>query len=79
MKGAGIGDRQCMPKALRHGFAMGAILNGVPLNVLQRWMGHAGIETTAIYVNVIGLEERALAQRMWLNIEPEFSNADQST
>lgn len=45
MKTAGICDMQCQPKALRHGFAVDAVLNGVPLNILQRWMGHAQLET----------------------------------
>lgn len=68
MKSSGIGEAQCMPKALRHGFAVDAVLNGVPLNVLQRWMGHARIETTAIYANVMGKEERMLARRTWRSV-----------
>ena len=65
MRAAGIGDQQCKPKALRHGFAVDAVLNGVPLNIIQRWMGHARLETTAIYAGVLGEEERKLARRMW--------------
>jgi hypothetical protein len=37
----------------------------VPLNLLSRWMGHAALETTAIYVNALGAEEEAIAARMW--------------
>jgi integrase/recombinase XerD len=69
MRAAGIGEAQCKPKALRHGFAVDAVLNGVPLNILQRWMGHARIETTVIYANVIGDEERTLASRSWRSVE----------
>jgi len=29
------------------------------------WLGHAGLATTAIYVDAVGIEERALAARMW--------------
>ena len=65
MRMAGIADAQCKPKALRHGFAVDAILNGVPLNIVQRWMGHARLETTAIYTSVTGDEERQLAKRTW--------------
>ena len=54
-----------MPKALRHAFGVGGTQTGVPLNIIQRWLGHADIETTAIYTNVLGNEERALADRMW--------------
>jgi integrase/recombinase XerD len=62
-----------MPKALRHGFAVDAVLNGVPLNILQRWLGHAKIETTAIYASAIGEEERTLARRAWRSIESVIS------
>ena len=54
-----------VPKGLRHGFGVSSILKGVPLPVLQRWMGHASIETTAIYLQVVGEEERELAAKNW--------------
>jgi hypothetical protein len=38
------------PKGLRHGFDLHAIRSGVPLNLVQRWLGHARMETTAIYL-----------------------------
>lgn len=53
------------PKGLRHGFGVHAVRSGVPLNLVQRWMGHASMTTTAIYLDVLGDEERELAQRMW--------------
>lgn len=65
MKAAGIAGGPVMPKALRHAFGVGGTQAGVPLNLIQRWLGHADIETTAIYTNVMGEEERALATRMW--------------
>lgn len=71
MRAAGISEAQCKPKALRHGFAVDAVLNGVPLNILQRWMGHARLETTAIYASVIGEEERIMARRTWKSLEQE--------
>jgi site-specific recombinase XerD len=40
---------------------------GVPLNLAQRWLGHARISTTAIYAAACGPEERALAVRFWRN------------
>lgn len=52
-------------KGLRHAFAIHAIRSGVPLNMVQRWLGHASIETTSIYTQALGVEERALAERMW--------------
>lgn len=52
------------PKGFRHGFAVGALGAGVPLNMVQRWLGHADLQTTAIYANAAGPEERALADRL---------------
>ena len=65
MHAAGIMAGPVMPKALRHAFGVGGTQAGVPLNLIQRWLGHADIQTTAIYTNVMGEEERALADRMW--------------
>jgi site-specific recombinase XerD len=53
------------PKGLRHGFGLHAIRCGVPLNLVQRWLGHASMTTTAIYLQALGNEERELAERMW--------------
>lgn len=53
------------PKGLRHGFGLHAIQSGVPLNLVQRWLGHARMETTAIYLQALGCEEREIASRMW--------------
>src|SRR6266404_2463711 len=66
MRAAGIVEGPAMPKALRHAFGVGGTQTGVPLNIIQRWLGHADIQTTAIYTDVMGDEERALAERMWL-------------
>lgn len=63
---AGIPDApQRSPKGLRHGFGINASVNGVPLNMLQKWMGHAQLTTTAIYADAIGKEEQDIAARMW--------------
>ena len=63
---AGIHPRRAMPKALRHAFGVVGIQAHVPLNVLQKWMGHARLTTTAIYADATGEEERSLAKSMWL-------------
>ncbi len=65
MAAAGLPKERAKPKALRHAFGVGGTQAGVPLNIIQRWMGHARIDTTAIYANAVGDEERALAKRMW--------------
>jgi integrase len=66
---AGIVGRQACPRGLRDGFGVGALQAGVPLNLLQRWFGHARISTTAIYTNAAGPEERAFAARFWRSAE----------
>ena len=53
------------PRGLRHSFGLHAIRSGVPLNLVQRWLGHATMNTTAIYLQAIGDEEREIAARMW--------------
>ncbi len=53
-------------KGLRHGYGVAAMQAGIQLNMLQKWMGHADMKTTAIYANALGEEERAIAARMWL-------------
>ena len=55
----------CSPKGLRHSYGVAAISAGVPLNMLSKWMGHSKIETTAIYANALGAEQRIIAEKMW--------------
>ena len=67
MTEAGIDIRQphATPKGLRHAYGIAAINAQVPLNMLRKWMGHASIETTAIYANAVGEEQHSIAARMW--------------
>lgn len=62
---AGISGAQACPKGLRHGFGIHAIRCGIPLNMVQKWMGHASMSTTAIYTNAVGPDEQLIASRMW--------------
>ncbi|WP_458327127.1 tyrosine-type recombinase/integrase [Hyphobacterium vulgare] len=64
MKNASIEGRHASPKGLRHAFGITAVTEGIPLNLVQRWLGHSRIESTAVYTNAIGREERAIAARM---------------
>ena len=66
MDDAGIEDgAHASPNGLRHGYGVAGISAGVPLNMLSKWMGHSKIETTAIYANALGEEQRKIAERMW--------------
>lgn len=41
------------PKAFRHAFAVEAGSKAIPLSIVQRWLGHVRIETTAIYASAL--------------------------
>jgi integrase/recombinase XerD len=64
MEAAGVSGVCACPKGLRHAFGV-ATLGIVPLNVRQKWMGHARPETTDIYSAVCGPEEIAFAANFW--------------
>jgi integrase len=67
MTAAGISGPHATPKGLRHGFGVRAVTGEkpVPLNMVKKWLGHADLKTTAIYVDAVGAEEDQLAERMW--------------
>ncbi len=64
MKLSGIEGAKASALGLRHGFAVHAV-NTVPLTQVQKWMGHGHLSTTAIYLEVSGIEERKWAEKMW--------------
>lgn len=53
------------PRALRHAFGVEAVQKRIALSLVKKWLGHAKIETTAIYADPIGDEERELASLTW--------------
>ena len=65
MEAARIDGLCATPKGLRHGFGIKATTSEVPLNMTQKWLGHAKLVTTAIYANAVGPEEQRIAERMW--------------
>ena len=65
MSDAGIEGIHATTKGLRHGFGVRGALGKVPVNVIQRWMGHSDPNTTAIYLAVRDDEERELIKRTW--------------
>lgn len=65
MQIAAINGPQTTPKGLRHGFGVACIEKNIPIHIVQKWMGHASPQTTTIYLQVIGQEERSFAQRLW--------------
>ena len=65
MEVAGLSGPHASPKGLRHGFGVAAVSAGIPLNLVQKWLGHAQLTTTAIYADAVGAEEKDIARRMW--------------
>ena len=46
-------NRQVGTHALRHSFTRHFLLNGIPLNYLSRWLGHASIKTMLVYLELV--------------------------
>ena len=65
MQQAGLDGVKATPKGLRHGFAVACISAQIPMPTLQKWMGHSRFETTTIYLDFVGKDERDLAKRIW--------------
>jgi integrase/recombinase XerD len=65
MAAAQIAGRQACPRGLRHSFGVGTLQAGVPINLIQAWLGHASVATTAIYAAACGPEEIAFAELFW--------------
>jgi site-specific recombinase XerD len=49
--------RRFAPHQLRHAHAVELAREGVPLNVIQRQLGHANLGTTSIYLQGIDTDE----------------------
>ena len=45
--------RRVSSHTLRHSYARHLLANGVPLNLLSKWLGHRQLETTLIYLELV--------------------------
>jgi integrase len=79
MRKADIAGSWASPKGLRHGFGVRAVQSGAPLHLVQRWLGHADMKTTAIYASAMGPEERDIASRTWLKQDCEEADGGAET
>lgn len=70
MDAADIRGLCASPKGIRHSFGIKAVTSEVPLNMTQKWLGHARLSTTAIYTDAVGPEERKIAEKMWARERP---------
>lgn len=67
---AGVSGPQATPRGVRHGFGVAAVSAGVPITLVQRWLGHSRLETTSIYLAITGPEERDYAKKLWRTSNP---------
>lgn len=61
---AGIERGRSHPHVFRHAFAITCVLQGVPIPVLNQWLGHAGLESTLVYSKVLAVDSRQFHDRM---------------
>ena len=47
-----------------HTFAVKAVLSGIPLNVLQKWLSHSSIFVTSIYTDITGMDTSQFMNQM---------------
>ena len=50
----GIDPARAHPHAFRHTYGRNCVLRGVPIPVLQKWLGHASMVDTQRYVELVG-------------------------
>ena len=72
MEIAGISGVKANARGLRHSLGVHAAVSEIPGPRIQAWLGHASLETTAVYMNASGQEDRAIAERMWQNSHHSF-------
>ena len=65
MDAAGLTGAKACARGLRHSLGICAIATKVPETRLQSWLGHSSLESTSVYVNALGPEDRNLARSMW--------------
>lgn len=65
MRHAELSGVKASAKGLRHSYGVTAALSSVPETRIKKWLGHASLATTEIYLDMAGPEDRAIAERMW--------------
>lgn len=65
MAEASIEGPKACPKGLRHSFAVHCLVNNVPITLIKKWLGHASLNTTSIYLDVANEEEKKFAEKIW--------------
>ena len=58
----GIDPARAHPHAFRHTYGRNCVLRGVPIPVLQKWLGHASMVDTQRYVELAGAHHEWVAR-----------------
>jgi len=65
MEAADISGDHATPKGLRHGFGVRMAMQTRNPRLVQKLLGHLNLETTAIYMDLVGDEVRAEVIGAW--------------
>ena len=65
MEAADISGDHATPKGLRHGFGVRMAMQTRNPRLVQKLLGHSNLETTAIYMDLVGDEARAEVIGAW--------------
>jgi len=50
---ARLADDRAHPHTFRHSFAIAAVMNGINIITINKWLGHADIQNTLIYLKIV--------------------------
>lgn len=59
------------PTRFRHTFGVRATLRKVPIAVIKGWMGHASVNSTQIYTDVVAEDTKELFESVWVEKRKE--------
>lgn len=65
MEAADISGDHATPKGLRHGFGVRMAMQTRNPRLVQKLLGHSNLETTAIYMDLVGDEARTEVLGAW--------------
>jgi integrase len=58
LRAVGVEEKRANPRAMRHGFAVNCAMQGTPLPVIQKLLGHADALTTSIYMQILASDTK---------------------
>lgn len=70
LKASVTGPMSCS-KGLRHSFAIHCLVKNIPITLIKKWLGHASLATTSIYLDVANEEERKISGNRVPNISKQ--------